>query len=87
MHTEYLEKVRIYLQQEMPGFKADIRLENGVLVLRVPEGKAFEPYYDAVFAATSACIGRIRSQEVDLAFSVKSPNQERDFRLIKPVGA
>lgn len=87
MHTEYLEKVRIYLQQEMPGYKADVKLEDGVLVFRVPEGKAFEPYYEAVFVGTSACIGRIRNQEVDLTFSVKSPNQERDFRLLKPVGS
>jgi hypothetical protein len=87
MHTEYLEKVLIYLQQELPGYKADITLENGVLVFRVPQGKAFQPYYESVFAAASACIGRIRNQEIDLAFSVKSPNQERDFCLLKPVGA
>lgn len=86
MHTEYLERIRIYLQQEMPVYKADMTLENGVLVFGVPDGKVFQPYYDAVFAAASACISRLRNQEIDLAFSVKSPNRERDFHLVKPVG-
>lgn len=71
------------MQQEMPGYKADITLENGVFIFRVPEETLFQSYYDAVFGAASGCISRIRNLEVDLEFSVKSRNQERDFRLLK----
>jgi hypothetical protein len=81
MDAEYLEKVKIYLQQEMPDFEAGICLVWEVLVFRVPARQVFQAYDDAVFAEVTTCITRIRNREPALDFLVRSDFQERDFAI------
>lgn len=83
MNEEYLNRVRIYLQQEMPAFRDNLALKAGQVVFTMPDGQAFQPYYETVFTAVSACISRIRNREFDLDFKVWSLNQERDFKILK----
>ncbi|HTD99026.1 MAG TPA: hypothetical protein VK668_07045 [Mucilaginibacter sp.] len=83
MNEEYLNRVLIYLQQELPEYRAALSLKAGKFVFTLPEGLAFQPFYEKLFAAVSACTGRIRNREYDLDFKVWSPNQERDFTVLK----
>ena len=83
MNEEYLNRVKIFLAQELPAYRGAVSVSGGKLVFRVPEGRAFQPYYDAVFAAVNGCIARIRNRECDLDFSVQSAVQERDFKIGK----
>jgi hypothetical protein len=85
MNDEYLNRVLIFLQQELPGYKDQMALKAGKFVFTLPEGTAFQPWYESVFAEVSACTGRIRNREYDLDFKVWSPNQERDFKILKKV--
>jgi hypothetical protein len=83
MNEEYLNRVNIFLQQELPGYKDELALKSGTFVFTLPAGLAFQSYYEGLFAAVSACVSRIRNRESDLDFKVWSPNQERDFTILK----
>lgn len=83
MNEEYLNRVLIYLQQELLRYRETLALQAGKFVFNVPEGTPFQPHYEAVFADASACVGRIRNREFDLDFKVWSKNQERDFKILK----
>lgn len=83
MNEEYLNRVLTYLHQEMPKYKNDLSLKAAQFVFILPAGIAFQPYYEDVFTAVSTCTGRIRKSEIDLDFKVWSPNQERDFKILK----
>lgn len=83
MNKEYLDKVVIFLQQELPQFKADISLIGNTIEFQVAEGQIFQTYYDKVHQAVGLSINRIRNRDFDLDFTVKSKNQERDFKIYK----
>ena len=83
MNPEYLNKVLIFLQQELPVYKNDMSLKGPVILFHLPEGQAFQPYFENLFTAVSGCTSRIRNREYDLDFKVWSPNQERDFKILK----
>lgn len=83
MNEEYLNRVLIFLQQELPGYKNLLALKAGKFVFTLPAETAFQLYYESLFTAISACTGRIRNRKHDLDFKVWSPNQERDFKVLK----
>lgn len=83
MNGEYLNRVLIYLQQELRTYRETLKLQAGKFVFIVPDENPFQPYYEAVFAAVSASAGRILNREFDLDFKVWSKNQERDFKILK----
>ena len=83
MNEEYLNRVKIFLAQELPAYKEVLAVSGGKLVFRVPAGQVFQPFYEAVFAAVNSCVSRIRNREWDLDFSVQSAMQERDFKIMK----
>jgi len=83
MHTEYLNRVVIYLQQEMPEYQEMLAIKDNQVVFTVHPGAAFEQFYQQLFASVSACVIRIRNREIDLEFKVWSPTQERDFKVLR----
>lgn len=83
MQVEYLNKVLIYLKQELPKYQDQLDIIDGRLVFVVPENTAFQAYYERVFASVSECVGGVRKRKRDIDFTVRSPIQERDFRIIK----
>ncbi|TFF34561.1 hypothetical protein [Mucilaginibacter psychrotolerans] len=83
MNEKYLNRVLIYLHREMPKYKNDLLLKTAQFVFILPAGMVFQPYYEDVHTAVSTCTGRIRKREMDLDFKVWSPNQERDFKILK----
>lgn len=83
MNEEYLNKVLIFLQQELPQFKQDMRISGALIRFTLPEGQAFQPYFEAVQQGVTASVNRIRKRESDLNFSVFTKTQERDFKIRK----
>lgn len=83
MTNEYLNRVLIFLQQEMPEHRGVLSLNNNVLVFNLPDGSTFQPFYETIFAGVNQHINRIRQRECDLNFRVWSPTQERDFKILK----
>jgi hypothetical protein len=53
MNDEYLNRVLIFLQQELPGYKAQVVLKAGKFVFTLPDGTAFQPWYESLFSAIS----------------------------------
>jgi len=83
MHTEYLKRVVIYLQQELPEYQEMLTVKTNQIVFNVHPGAVFEQFYQKLFASVSTCTARIRNREIDLEFKVWSPTQERDFKILK----
>lgn len=83
MQREYLQRVLIYLQQELPAYKEMLRLNKEQFIFSVPDVTGFQPFYEKLFAEVNTCIGRVRNREVDLDFKVWSKYQERDFTILK----
>jgi len=84
MHTTYLNRVLIYLQQELPeDYREHICIINEKLIIIIPDSVNFHQAYDTLHQAVIASIGRIRSRDIDLEFTIKSKNQERDFKILK----
>jgi hypothetical protein len=83
MHTEYLKRVVVFLQQELPEYQEMLAVKANQLVFTVHPGAAFEPFYQKLFASVTSCTTRIRNREIDLEFKVWSPTQERDFKVLK----
>lgn len=83
MNDEYLNKVKTFLEQEMPKHRDDLRLDGAVFVFSMPEGRIFQPYYEEVHQGVTAHIARIRQRRTDLSFKVWSAFQERDFKILK----
>jgi hypothetical protein len=77
--------VRIYLKQELPPPHNElIEIEDGKLVIKLPDnGLSFNVNYDYVFAMVSQKVKDIRNRDYDLNFTVRSPNQLRDFKILK----
>ncbi len=85
MNEAYLQKVLIYLQQELPEHKAQITAANGRIIFEIETSGQFQQVYDQLNALINACVLRIRNREIDLDFTIKAKNQERDFKIIKTV--
>jgi hypothetical protein len=86
-NEDYLHRVKVFLQRELPQYKGGLSVNGNVLFFTVPAGQTFQPYYESLHTAVTTCIARIRNREYDLDFTVRSPNQQRDFKLYKPVPA
>jgi hypothetical protein len=83
MNTVYL-RVLIYLQQELPQeYWEQIRLTNEKFIITVPDTTNFQPVYELLHPIIVSCINRVRSRDMDLDFTVRSKNQERDFKILK----
>ncbi|WPU96919.1 hypothetical protein SNE25_15465 [Mucilaginibacter sabulilitoris] len=48
-----------------------------------PVDTAFQPYYEKLFTSVSECVGRVKNRKKDIDFTLQSPVQARDFRIIK----
>lgn len=83
MQEEYLKKVLIYLKQELPEYQDQLGIADGRLVFMVPLNTPFQPYYERLFTSISERVGRVSNRKRDIDFTVRSPTQERDFRIIK----
>jgi len=83
MHTEYLKRVVVYLQQELPEYQEMVAVNNNNVIFTVHPGAIFEQYYQKVFDSVSMCAARIHNRKIDLEFKVWSPVQERDFKVLK----
>jgi hypothetical protein len=83
MHTAYLNRVVIFLQQELPEYQEMLAVKANQVVFTAHPGVAFEPFYQKLFTSVTACATRIRNREIDLEFKVWSPTQERDFKVLK----
>lgn len=83
MENEYLRRVVVYLQQELPEYQKMVAVKNDQIVFTVHPGAAFEPFYQQLHTSVSNCIGRIRNREIDIELKVWSPVQERDFKVLK----
>lgn len=83
MNENYLNRVLIYLQQEMPAYRELLSLKNETLTVNIPTDVQFQPFYEKFYQEITVCILRIRNREIDLNFKVWSPYQERDFTLLK----
>jgi hypothetical protein len=84
-NEDYLNRVKVFLEQELPQYKGVLTVSGNLLLFTVPVSDTFQPYYESLHAAVTACIARIRNLEYDLDFTVRSANQERDFKVYKPV--
>jgi len=84
-NEDYLNRVKVFLEQELPQYKGVLAVNGNMLLFTVPADQTFQSYYESLHAAVTACIARIRNLECDLDFTVRSPNQERDFKIYKPV--
>jgi len=84
MNTAYLNRVLVYLQQEMPeDYRANIKLNGEKLIITIPETANFGQTYEILHQTIAENIDRIRSREIDLEFTIRSKNQERDFKILK----
>lgn len=83
MNETYLQKVLIYLQQEMPDRKEQIRVLGGRLVINIAADEQFHPAFEHIQQSITESMNRVRNRETDLEFTVKSAIQERDFKILK----
>ncbi|MDB5061963.1 MAG: hypothetical protein JWP67_1806 [Mucilaginibacter sp.] len=84
MDTAYLNRVLIYLQQELPeNYREHIQLTGEKLVIAVPHADNFQQVYEDLHQTIISCVGRIRNRDIDLEFIIKSQVQERYFKILK----
>jgi hypothetical protein len=84
MNTAYLNRVLIYLQQELPeDYRQHIKLSGEKIIIPLPDTVNFSQAYEVLHPAITSSIGRIRNREIDLEFTIRSKNQERDFKILK----
>jgi hypothetical protein len=80
----YLEKVRVFLTQELPQpYSQLITVKDSVIIVVIPEGTTFNNGYAILYPAIEASVQRIRNREFDLNFTIWTTNQTRDFRIYK----
>lgn len=83
MNEAYVHKVLIYLQQEMPERRGQIRAIGGKLIVDIPVTEEFQPAFDHFQQSATNSINRIRNREIDLQFTIKSGLEEREFMILK----
>jgi hypothetical protein len=83
-NTTYLNRVLIYLQQELTEkYREHIKLTGERLVITIPDQGSFQQDYEALHQTIVSSIDRIRNRDIDLDFTVRSVAQERDFKILK----
>jgi hypothetical protein len=80
---EYVNRLLIYLKQELPQYKDQLEVKNGRLTITVPADLAFAPFYENVFNSVTATMTHIGNRKTDVEFTVRSSVQERDFKILK----
>lgn len=83
MNEAYLQKVLIYLQQELPEWRDRLMIMGGKLVINIAATETFQPTFELINHAINNSMSRVRNRETDLEFTVKSTAQERDFKIFK----
>ena len=78
---EYLNKVVIYLKQELPEILLDVSVADDRIVFRIDEHKLFNDQYNKLYEEVLSSISRLRNKETPLSFSVKTDVQLRDFTI------
>ena len=81
---EYLNKVLTYLKQELTeAYKSCISLKETKFIITMVDDVNFNTVFPEVHTQINKNIERVRNRKVDLNFSVRSKNQERDFMILK----
>jgi hypothetical protein len=84
MNTDYLNRVLIYLQQELPeAYHHHIKLSGEKLVINLLDTANFSQVYETLHFNINDSIKRVRNRKIDLEFTIRSKNQERDFKILK----
>jgi hypothetical protein len=84
MNRSYLNRVLTYLQQELPeSYRDGVMLLGEKLIIAIPDTVNFQQTYEVLHVHIIDSINRIRNRDIDLEFTVKSPVQERDFKILK----
>jgi hypothetical protein len=83
VEDEYVNRVLIYLKQELPEYREQLEMTNGRLIVAVPAELSFQPFYEQVLASVTTAITRIRTRKADIEFTVRSSHQQRDFKILK----
>jgi hypothetical protein len=82
--NEYLNRVLIYLKQELPeGYRDTVKLQIDRIIITIPDDVEFDPTYAELYRVVVKLIDRVRKREYDLNFTMKSSVQLRDFKIIK----
>jgi hypothetical protein len=74
--------VRVYLKQELPSSYCDL-IDDRILIKLPDNGQPFNVNFDRVFGMISERVKEIRDRHYELNFTVQSPNQLRDFTILK----
>lgn len=82
MNSKYLNRVVVFLQQELPEYASMISLEEEKILFSISGDAPFQPFYEGIFENVSASISRIRNLECDLDFRVAAKYQMRDFKIL-----
>ncbi len=83
MNEIYLNRVLIYLQQELPSRREQLRVIGGKIEINLAATEPFQPAFEHLQQTIADSIGRVRNREIDLEFTVKTAVQERDFKILK----
>jgi hypothetical protein len=80
----YLEKVRVFLTQELPQpYNKLVTINDSATTAVIPESITFNYGYAKLYHLIETSIQRIRNREYDLNFTIWTPNQLRDFKIYK----
>lgn len=79
--------VRVYLQQELSEtYREHIQVSSEKLIITIPDTANFSQAYEVLQETIVGSINRIRNREIDLEFTIRSINQERDFKILNKGG-
>ncbi|RKR82838.1 hypothetical protein BDD43_3028 [Mucilaginibacter gracilis] len=66
MNADYLNKVLIYLQQELPQeYREQIRLTGEKFIIPVSDTSNFQSVYELLHPIIVNCTNRVRSRDMD----------------------
>jgi hypothetical protein len=82
--SEYLNKVLIYLKQELPQpYKNSIIMVDNMLEIKLQDDINFTTAYNELFKSINLSVYRVRERKFDIQFNIKSKYQERAFTILK----
>jgi hypothetical protein len=83
--NNYLEMVKVYLNQELPPPYNDLLsvVDDRIRVTLPDDGKAFNAAYAIIHLMIVESVNRIRDIQYNLDFTIWSEGQLRDFTITK----
>ena len=81
---EYLNRVMVYLKQELsPLYRDRIVINEGVIIVKLSDDVPFNETYNVLHPLIVSNVERVRNREYDLNFTVWTANQLRDFKVYR----